>query len=353
MHHVEQIRQNNSLPNLKQFSLFNNGAPSVSFFFVLSGFLITYLLLREWDNTHTISIRHFYLKRALRIWPLYFMLVFIGFVLLPLALPPSFHDKFPYLSWQGLAMYVFFLPNLAKVMWPHSLLIPLWSIGVEEQFYLAWAPLAKWCRNYLVPLLFAVIAIVLVLNYYCVYQLHDSLTRSFLLTLNFDFMAIGGLFAWYYHLNKGQVPRSIFYAKSTQYIALVYLLTRLLARIWLMQQSEFISLIFSHFFITKIDAIAFGIIILNIGTNPHSIIKPTHPILEKLGTTSYGMYMYHMLFVFPAALVLKKYATSLPVLVQHCMMYATVLGATILASYLSYEYVEKRILNLKSSFEKP
>ncbi|MGB1018524.1 MAG: acyltransferase family protein, partial [Chitinophagales bacterium] len=75
IHHAEQIRLKNELFNLKEYSFFRNGGIAVSFFFVLSGFLISYLLLKELKQTNTVKIKAFYIRRTLRIWPLYFLLV--------------------------------------------------------------------------------------------------------------------------------------------------------------------------------------------------------------------------------------------------------------------------------------
>lgn len=97
LHHAEQIRLKNDLFNLKNFSLFNNGGIAVSFFFVLSGFLISYLLLKEVKQTGDISIKKFYVRRILRIWPLYFLLVFIGALIIPICLDLINHPyEMPY-----------------------------------------------------------------------------------------------------------------------------------------------------------------------------------------------------------------------------------------------------------------
>src|SRR5258705_10300657 len=60
-------------------TLFNRGGDAVEFFYVLSGFLITYLLQGELERTGTISIKGFYMRRVFRIWPLYFLIVALGF----------------------------------------------------------------------------------------------------------------------------------------------------------------------------------------------------------------------------------------------------------------------------------
>lgn len=95
--------------------------------------------MRRKNNNLTISIKYFYIRRILRIWPLYFLLVFLGFVILPnidfCFFPGSFKQN--YLS--NLFLYVFMFPNLAFSSNPPVAHIgQLWSIGAEEQFYLFW-----------------------------------------------------------------------------------------------------------------------------------------------------------------------------------------------------------------------
>src|SRR4051812_24708306 len=83
LHHAESLRHDHELGHLQDFGLFRNGGNAVSFFFVLSGFLITYLLLRERKEKADISVKRFYIKRVFRIWPLYFLMVIIGAIIQP------------------------------------------------------------------------------------------------------------------------------------------------------------------------------------------------------------------------------------------------------------------------------
>lgn len=85
LHHTATIGKKDGLFDLCDWGLFRNGANAVNFFFVLSGFLITYLLLKEHEQSGTVGIKQFYLRRVRRIWPLYFLLIIIGTLLLPLA----------------------------------------------------------------------------------------------------------------------------------------------------------------------------------------------------------------------------------------------------------------------------
>ena len=89
------------------------------------------LLLKELNKTKTISVKRFYLKRILRIWPLYFLLVFLGVVALPFVLQLlGVSYKMPYTINQTWYYFVFFLPGLVTYYFGHHLLEPLWSIGV-------------------------------------------------------------------------------------------------------------------------------------------------------------------------------------------------------------------------------
>ena len=116
---------------------FSTMAPRmVTIFFALSGFLITYLLLHEKDKTGTVHITKFYVRRALRIWPLYFLFI----ILAVLASDKALDSNFLY--------YIFFSGNLALVLkatYPY--LAHYWSLGVEEQFYLFWPWVMRFSKS--------------------------------------------------------------------------------------------------------------------------------------------------------------------------------------------------------------
>ena len=107
----------------------NTGGSGVLFFFVISGFLITYLLLQEQGRTGNISLKHFYLRRAFRILPVYFV------YLLVVALTDY---RQPSGCWLANLTFTtnFHIPPFATAH--------LWSLAVEEQFYLLWPCLLVW-----------------------------------------------------------------------------------------------------------------------------------------------------------------------------------------------------------------
>jgi peptidoglycan/LPS O-acetylase OafA/YrhL len=114
-------------------AIVRSGGAGVDLFFVLSAFLITCLLLRERRETGTIALRKFYFRRILRIWPLYFLMIAVGVVL-------SYTIVGQILQWYYVAGYLLFVGNCVHAIFgaPRSICSPLWTISIEEQFYLIW-----------------------------------------------------------------------------------------------------------------------------------------------------------------------------------------------------------------------
>ncbi len=106
---------------------------SLDVFFIISGFLITQLLLREQDLNGTVDLKAFYVRRLLRIWPVYFFSIGLAILL------SVFHLSHT-LGWTYVLSYLLFAGNwgLALGHWPPTILVPLWSVSFEEQFYLLW-----------------------------------------------------------------------------------------------------------------------------------------------------------------------------------------------------------------------
>ena len=115
-----------------------SGASGVDLFFALSAFLITALLLRERQQTGGISLRLFYIRRILRIWPLYFLVLAVAVVLAHTVPGQS-------LPWYYVVGYLLFVGNWINVAFGHPLSVcaPLWTVSIEEQFYLVWPLLMK------------------------------------------------------------------------------------------------------------------------------------------------------------------------------------------------------------------
>lgn len=117
-------------------------ADGVTLFFVISGFLITYLLLNEQEKSHRVSIPKFYMRRILRIWPIYYF-----YLIVALSVTTLWSDS-------NIWYYIFFGANVPFILtvgiWP---IVHYWSIGVEEQFYLYWPWIVKFTQGKNVRLL--------------------------------------------------------------------------------------------------------------------------------------------------------------------------------------------------------
>ena len=140
IHHIEQNKSVFGIRNAWTNSVIQSIGPlGVNLFFTLSGFLITYLLIHEYNSNKAIDIKSFYIRRILRIWPLYFLLIILGFFLLPLVVPAEFNVfNLPNYG-QRLLLFCTFLPNVSYIVNGTTPFVhQLWSIGVEEQFYLVW-----------------------------------------------------------------------------------------------------------------------------------------------------------------------------------------------------------------------
>ncbi len=321
------------------------GYCGVSFFFVLSGFLITYLLLVEHAQEGKISIKDFYIRRLLRIWPLYYLLVIVGFFILPNIRWFDVSGQTDFLVnnfWANFLCYFFMVPNLASsyMIWHVPNIGQLWSIGVEEQFYLFWPlimPLfirsRKWLFYFLV-ILVAIKAFVLFSPFFS-----SGFTR-FLGSLKFEAMAIGAVGAFALFYRKEWLQRFVF----TPFVELGAYISVLLVLLFLPYS------IFESLYLVL--SVPFIVIILNVSCNPKSWFKLENKVFNYLGRISYGIYMYHFLVVTFVVNFLTEtmHLSGFLYPWQRILIYVVSIGITLILSALSYTYFEKRFIRLKSGY---
>ena len=351
MQHTETIRKKNGLENLEWLGLFRNGVNAVTFFFVLSGFLITYLLLKENDKTHTVNIGTFYIKRMLRIWPLYFLIFFIGTLLLPQVLQLlNIQYQMPYQFGQVWYYFVFFLPGLVTFYFGHHLLEPLWSIGVEEVFYLIWAPIFKFFKKRLLIILSAIIVLKTATTLMSIYVFHSALLTFILDIFKFDAMAIGAIGAYVIFNLKQSVSTLVIYKKGAQ--AIIYCLLSVYLVFHDNIKNQYWDMLFKTPIFSEllIDSM-FIYLIIGVSLVDQSVIKLENRFLSFLGEISYGIYMYHMLIIFAIMQFGKLYFAELNLFSGTLLFYILLLGLVILMASISKKYFENIFLNIKRRVE--
>ena len=343
--HIEFFKKLFHLPNFFENEVISIiGRLGVVLFFVLSGFLISYLLFVEKEVTNTISVRKFYIRRILRIWPLYFFIITLAFFVFPyikfFKIPnedlSSWHRKV-----YEFLLFCFLLPNLASSIRIFPFLpfaSHTWSIGVEEQFYLIWPILIKKIKNRWV-LMALVIAIYLLINkIVTLLPFFEGLNvlKQFVQHTPIDCMAIGGIFALIaYEKTKLVLKiRKFLFLKSVQWICL-------LTTLYLIGIGFRLKEYHYEFY-----ALFFGILVVNFACNSNRIFSMENTVFNYLGKISYGLYMYHpiVIVLMIKTLVIFKMEDNL------ILLYTLVFTFTILLSSLSYKYFESIFINKKEKY---
>ena len=325
-------------PQIKPYlDLFiGNLSLGVPMFFLISGFLITYLLLVEKQQEGNIHIGKFIIRRSLRIWPLYYLAVLIGFLMVTFSSLPI-----PNL-WSNLLFWNNF-NTLNTLQWQYPF-AHFWSLSIEEHFYLVWPFIV-----YFIPIkrLIWVIALLMlgavgfryfVPHYYAQEQIQYAL---YLHTFSrIDDILIGALLAWV-HFKKPIRLNTPTWLRIIVYIVfIIYLFITSSVDYW---EWGIYSVMFKKYIYLVI--IAFWL--LNYLFNPNAFGNFKHKnVLHYLGKISFGIYVYHNMIinVYISKIVYKWGIHNMFV---YFVCYFAIL---FLLSALSYELYEKHFLKLKNKF---
>jgi peptidoglycan/LPS O-acetylase OafA/YrhL len=117
------------------------GWSGVIIFFVMSGFLITTNLLGMRDKPH--YFHNFHARRALRIWPVYALVLVVCYLNAPWFIGPSIWEAVKTAPWLA---YIFFVQNLFHLTLPPAI-GPTWALAIEEQYYFLWAPAVRFLHR--------------------------------------------------------------------------------------------------------------------------------------------------------------------------------------------------------------
>ncbi len=325
-----------------------NGSNAVSLFFVLSGFLISYLLLGELKKNNTIHIRNFYLKRILRIWPIYYLIIIIVQVILPLCFY-AMGKEYKTVSNFSMLFYIVILPNISYAIADTGKMGHLWSIGVEEQFYLLWAPLVSWLKTHFLFLCISVITIKFLALKLLVGSTISPLIIAIIKTFQFEKMAIGGLGAYLVFYHQQKTINSRLFSPLAQ-IVIIGLLSVYMA----ISEPFITNLAFKqvyHFLFVNCSFLLipflFLYLIINVSINSRALFTMENKAMNFLGTISYGFYVYHMVSLFATEFVLNTLHVDRSTSYYCVVFYAIAISLNLLMSYVSFYYFESKILKYR------
>ena len=318
------------LPSLWS-AVVKSGASGVDLFFALSAFLITSLLLREREETGGISLRLFYIRRILRIWPLYLVVMAVAIVL---AHTLRSQD----LPWYYVIGYLLFVGNWLNAAFgrPDSICTPLWTVSIEEQFYLVWPALMRMLGRR--GMIIAAVA-------------------TFLLaTLSQIGVALAGLSGGYIYY--GSPSRSGTFALGILLALFADRLPRLTwgmrwllltaglggwvaAYVWLNDRPGPVTM---RMVLGRVVGSIGAVLILYACLHSRSRLV-TNGWVVQLGKISYGLYMWH------AVAILIMLGLLRPIWGWH-LLAAKALGfvMTVLLALASYRWIESPFLRLKDRF---
>jgi peptidoglycan/LPS O-acetylase OafA/YrhL len=336
------------------FPQFHVGWIGVDLFFVLSGFLITGILFETLQKNDYFT--SFYRRRFLRILPLYFLIVGGLFFYINFIANTSQQEGFSFYTNNGMA-YVLFMQNWAQMqgdVFERCHLAHLWSLAVEEQFYLIW-PLVIFIAKDVKKIVstgfvFVLIAIALRIFLYFQNPSQEHPNTFWNTFCRMDSLVIGALS--YFAINNGFVTKFKIHLK---------VVAVLLASLFLIAQIGFGAVNVNHPFMVlggfTLLAFLFAIVLVLLVTgNAKSIVHTfiSNSFFRLTGRLSYGIYIFHwVLFVQlngSIANVLSNYFSGT---VAQIITSIFLVAITYLISFASFHYFEKVFLQFKNGFNIP
>lgn len=328
---VVAVVWHHTAPRIDALPMTSRGFLGVDMFFVLSGFLIVTLLLRERDRHGAISLRDFYMRRTLRIFPLYYAIV-LGLAALVLARPTmamaeSYLGDLPYL--------LTYTSNWAGV---EGILAIAWSLAAEEQFYLAWPTVERFFSRFTLPIWVLAIVVNQLMNF--------------------------AVFDTWLPPGKRHADLEIMQATFTPIllgVGLAHVLHRRPSfdRIapWLSRPSTPFVLLFALAILANVPGDVAGLLRVSIHVVMvlllGSLVVRSDTLgglltlwpVQRIGLVSYGVYLLHMFVAHGANAALARAPARLP-----GDLFVLVLLGTWAAAELSFRTLEARFLSLKQRF---
>ena len=305
-------------------SFIQDGHLGVNIFFVISGFLITSLMLNEETSTNTISLRNFYIRRTLRIFPAYFLLLFVYFIL------QLFHIvNISNMSWVTAITYTKYLNWKLDWVTAH-----LWSLSIEEHFYLFWPLIFIYASKFRKKIVVGLILMVPIIRVALFFQPLNWIDELLIFT-RIDSIATGCLFALY----KDEILKKIQKNwKKVFYFSVITIFCLTILRIIMIKINFdfiFIPLGTTH---GTIANFAIGFLMM------YSIFGPRNiwfkflnlKVINYIGLLSYSIYLWQQIFISGD----NNFGTTSP----ENLLFILIIAMS------SYHLIEKPFLKLKTKF---
>jgi peptidoglycan/LPS O-acetylase OafA/YrhL len=359
-HHMQYFKVESGVSSWPILShiLEDAGRIGVNLFFVLSGFLISYLLMKENAQTGSINFKNFYIRRMLRIWPLYLAYGIVLTVLSPFIMHKlgitTLGDSHTILT--NLLFLLLFAVNIQLAFFPYNkgILEITWSVCIEEQFYLIWPLLLVLFRKRLKLLFLVMLSIGFLCKTLCLvlpYLFPSKFTVLQLFGINyvllFDKLELFGMgmFAAYLLFNKESYSK-LFDTIMKPGIQWCMLIITVLVMLSIIKVPILSKYYYDHF----IHAALFGYLML-MAVAPNSILNLEYPLLKVMGKVSYGIYLFHSPVCQLLLMVFIKVFGPVPNVPVYEILYPLAgLIATCGVAYLSYELYEKHFLKIKTRY---
>ena len=321
------------------------GGIGVHFFFVLSGFLITYIICEEKLRTGQLDLKNFFARRILRIWPLYYLMVGVAYLIPHLI--GYFHFKSSANGYDpNICVSALFLENY-RVMFTRSepnssLLAIMWSLCVEEQFYIIWGLLLYFIPLKRLPILIC-ICIVIALVFRFIYTLNGIPTCD--VFAHFDLFAFGAVPAYLIIAMPDKINRIVNNVKlSLKILFIILLITSVIIA------SQYAGNDWVFIWLTTILGGIFSVLIILLLPEKNDLKISDKNILSRLGAYTYGLYLYHISVLLLLVQIYLKLGWPLNRPLNAISFTIIALLLSILCSILSYHLFEKHFLKLKKYF---
>ena len=299
-------------------SVIQDSQMGVNLFFIISGFLITSIIISEENNSEKVNLKNFFLKRIIRIFPVYFALLFVYYILQILGI-----IFIPKESWITAVTYTKYFNW--KVDWytAHG-----WSLSIEEHFYLVWPLIFYFFKSFRKKIIFFIIIIVPFIRYFS-HKYHISGINNLTILYRIDAIAFGCLIAFYKNYLIEKI-NTIYFITA---LIIILIFEELLPHIGVFKLNN-LMLSEGHRHGLVIN-ICLSIVLIYSVFGPKKITFKilNSKILSFIGTISYSIYIWQQPFLSDE----DYWINHLP---QSIILVFVV-------SILSYYFIEKPFLKLK------